>query len=264
MGLEAFHFTPPCMNRPTPFVDTFSDVARQYAASRPRYPESLFQTLAALAPATKGAWDCGTGNGQAAVGLAAHFQSVYATDASEEQLAQATSHPRIQYRAAPAENSGLSDASVDVVSVAMALHWFDLTRFYEEVRRVARPHGLIAVFGYSWFYLTPELDELTNRWLLEPIRAYWSPKVRLLWDGYLTIDFPFQELTAPPLAIHVSWDLDELFSYYLTWSAPREKVAKEGTGFVTAARGAFDAVWGAPTERRHIVMPVALRLGRLR
>jgi SAM-dependent methyltransferase len=251
------------MNRPPSFLDAFSEVAEQYAASRPRYPESLFQTLAALAPATNGAWDCGTGNGQAAVGLAAHFQSVYATDASEEQIAQAATHPRIEYRVAPAEHSGLSDGSVDIVSIATALHWFDLRRFYEEVRRVVRPHGLVAVYGYNWFYLTPALDELTNRWLIEPIKAYWSPKIRLLWDGYLSIDFPFEELTAPPLAVYLSWNLDELFAYYLTWSATRGKMAKEGNGFVTAARDAFDAAWGAPTERRHVVMPLALRFGRL-
>ena len=252
------------MNRPPPFIDAFSDVAQQYAISRPRYPDSLFQTLAVLAPATNCAWDCGTGNGQAAVGLAAHFQRVYATDASDEQIAHALPHPRIEYRVAPAENSGLNEGSVDLVSIATALHWFDLRPFYQEARRVVRPHGLIAVYGYSWFYLTPALDELTNRWLIEPILAYWSPKVRLLSEGYLTIDFPFEELTAPPFAIHVSWNLDELFSYYLTWSAPRRKMAQEGNGFVTAARAAIGAAWGAPTQSRHVVMPIALRLGRLR
>jgi len=252
------------MNRSSPFFDAFSEVAEQYAASRPRYPEYLFQTFAALAPGTLSAWDCGTGNGQAAVGLAAHFQTVYATDASAEQIAQATPHPRIEYRAAPAEDSGLSDGSVDMVSVATALHWFNLGRFYEEVRRVVRPHGLVAAYGYSWFYLTPALDELTNRCLIEPIRHYWSPSIRLLWNSYLTIDFPFEELAAPPLAVHLLWDLDQLFSYYLTWSAVRAKLANEGNGFITAAHSAFESAWGPAAERRHLVMPLALRLGRLR
>lgn len=252
------------MNCSSPFFDAFSEVAEQYAASRPRYPEYLFQTLAALAPGTQSAWDCGTGSGQAAVGLAAHFQTVHATDASVEQIAQVAPHPRIEYRVGPAEHSGLSDGSVDMVSIATALHWFNLGPFYEEVRRVVRPHGLVAAYGYSWFYLTPALDELTIRWLIEPIQHYWSPSIRLLWDGYLTIDFPFEELAAPPLAVHQLWNLDELFSYYLTWSAVRKKVAKEGNGFIIAARSAFESGWGPPTERRHLVMPLALRLGRLR
>ena len=175
------------MSRPPFFLDAFPGVAELYAASRPRYPEALFQTIAALAPATTSAWDCGTGNGQAALGLAAHFQTIYATDASAEQITQAAAHPRIEYRVAPAEDSGLTGESVDVVSVATALHWFDLERFYQEVRRVVRPQGLIAVYGYNWFYATPALDELTHRWLLEPIKDHWSPKIRLLWDHYLTI-----------------------------------------------------------------------------
>lgn len=245
------------------FVHDFSDAAEQYAASRPKYPESLFRSVAALAPATNGAWDCGTGNGQAAIGLAAHFERVYATDTSAEQIAQALPHPRIEYRVAPAGHSGLTDASVDMVSVAQALHWFDLRPFYEEVRRVVRPGGLIAVYGYTWFYLTPALDELTNRWLLEPIERYWSPKVRLLWDGYRTIDFPFEGLTAPALAVHLMWNLDELLSYYLTWSATRRKIAQEGNDFVTAAHRALDAAWGGATERRQVVMPLTIRLGKL-
>jgi SAM-dependent methyltransferase len=251
------------MNRPTPTLDIFSGVAGQYAASRPRYPESLFRTLAALAPATTAAWDCGTGNGQAAHGLAEHFQRVYATDANEQQIAQTAAHPRIEYRVAPAESSGLSNGSVDVVSVATALHWFDLRRFYDEVRRVVRPQGLIAVYGYNWFYVAPALDELTHRWLIEPIKDYWSPKIRALWDGYLTIDFPFEELTAPPLALHLWWNLEELFAYYLTWSATCEKIANDGNDFVSAAREVFAAAWGAPADCRHVVMPLALRFGRL-
>jgi ubiquinone/menaquinone biosynthesis C-methylase UbiE len=139
------------MNRPPAFLDVFSDVAAQYAASRPPYPEPLFKALADRAPATTAAWDCATGNGQVALGLAVHFQRVYATDASELQIAHTAAHPRIEYRVAPAENSGLSNGSVDVVSVATALHWLDLPRFYDEVRRVLRPQGLLAVYGYNWF-----------------------------------------------------------------------------------------------------------------
>lgn len=252
------------MSDSSTFIDAFSNVAEQYAAQRPRYPGRLFRVLAGLAPATHTAWDCGTGNGQAAVGLAAHFERVYATDASDDQIAQAIPHAHVDYRVAPAEKSGLADGSVDLVSVAQALHWFDLARFYQEVWRVLRPGGLIAVYGYSWFYLTPELDELTNRWLLEPVESYWSPNNQLLWNGYLTIPFPFELLAAPALALHLAWNFDELFSYYLTWSSVRRKQAKEGDRFVTAARQEFAVAWGNPQQRRHVVMPLAVRLGRLR
>ncbi len=252
------------MSDSSTFAGAFSDVAERYAAQRPRYPARLFQILGGLAPATHTAWDCGTGNGQAAIGLSAHFEKVYATDISGEQIAQAIPHAHIDYRVAPAENSGLVDNSVDLISIAQALHWFDLPCFYKEVRRVLRRGGLIAAYGYSWFYLSVELDELTNQWLLKPVESYWSPNNRLLWDGYLTIPFPFEPVAAPPLALHLAWNLDELFSYYLTWSSARRKQAKEGDNFIVAARRAFAVAWGDPQHRRHVVMPLAVRLGRVR
>ncbi len=245
------------------FIDAFSDAAECYAQARPSYPRELFQILATLAPSTSAAWDCGTGSGQAALGLAEFFDCIDATDASAEQIAHAQIHPRVQYKAVPAEASGLGDESVDLISVAQALHWFDRDQFFHEVRRVGRPGALVAVYGYSWFYLTPTIDDLTNRWLLQPVESYWSSNNRLLWDGYRTIAFPFEEVTAPRLAIHLAWTLDQLFDYYLTWSAPRRKIDTEGNKFVSEARSAFASSWGEPTQARHVVMPLTFRFGRL-
>ena len=245
------------------FIDAFSDTAERYAATRPTYPSSLFERMAELAPSRKSAWDCGTGNGQAAIGLADFFESIDATDASAEQIAHAQSHPRIRYNVVAAEASGLPAESMDLISVAQALHWFDLDRFFREVNRIARRRALFATYGYSWFYITPAIDALVERWLLEPVQSYWSPNNRLLWDGFRTIPFPFEELTAPCLAIHLTWTLDQLFEYYLTWSAPRRKIAAEGDGFVSAARRAFGSAWADGTQSRHVVMPLSVRLGRL-
>jgi ubiquinone/menaquinone biosynthesis C-methylase UbiE len=251
------------MNTAPGFIDAFSEAAERYATARPTYPKTLFQTLATLAPATRSAWDCGTGNGQAATGLAEFFESIEATDASAEQIAQAQFHPRVRYRAVPAEASGIADESMDLISAAQALHWFDRDRFFAEVQRIARPRALLAAYGYSWFYLTPILDALTDRWLLQPVQSHWSANNRLLWDGYRTIAFPFEEVISPCLAIHLTWTLDQLFDYYLTWSAPRRKIAAEGDSFVSEARRAFESDWGDPTQPRHVVMPLTVRLGRL-
>jgi hypothetical protein len=245
------------------FIDAFSDTATRYASSRPTYPVALFECLAGLAPGRHCAWDCGTGNGHAAIGLAEFFESVEATDASSDQIGHTFPHARVRYRVAPAEASGLSERSVDLISVAQALHWFSLEKFYAEVQRVARPRALLAVYGYGWFYLTPQLDALVDRWLLRPIEPCWLPNVRLLWHHYRTIDFPFAEVTAPHLAAYVSWNLDQLLSYYRTWSATRAKIAVDGEGFLVDARDALVAVWGDPDEAQTVVMPLAARLGRL-
>src|SRR5690606_4114436 len=73
-------------NMPTTFEDHFSQIAASYAQYRPQYPPTLYAYLAQNAPGRALAWDCATGNGQAALGLAAYFDQVIATDASAEQI----------------------------------------------------------------------------------------------------------------------------------------------------------------------------------
>src|SRR3569623_1084901 len=99
----------------------------------------LAHRLTGPAPDRALAGDAGCGNGQASVGLAAHFDRVVATDPSATQIAQAGAHPTIDYRVEPAERSSLEPGSVSLVSVSQALHWFDLEAFHAEVRRVGRP-----------------------------------------------------------------------------------------------------------------------------
>src|SRR5215831_1555408 len=140
------------------FKDHFSAHATDYRAFRPSYPAELFTFLASAAPARDLAWDCGTGNGQAAVALAEHFARVFATDASAEQVKNAEPHPRVEYAVAPAEKCPLPDHTADLVTVAQALHWFDFDRFYAEVRRVARPGGLLAVTCYYEPSVGPGVD----------------------------------------------------------------------------------------------------------
>ena len=111
------------------FKDHFSGHARAYAEFRPSYPSDLAAYLAHLEPNRGLAWDCGTGNGQAAILLADHFDRVAATDPSRQQLCSATAHPRVTYLAATAERAPLADGSVNLVTVAQALHWFDFARF---------------------------------------------------------------------------------------------------------------------------------------
>src|SRR4051812_7637390 len=100
------------------FKDHFSGHADRYGAFRPTYPSALFEYLGSISKGHGLAWDCATGNGQAAVALAPFFDSVIATDASRKQLDQATPHAKVRYLAAPAEESTLPDGSVDLVTVA--------------------------------------------------------------------------------------------------------------------------------------------------
>ena len=131
------------------FADHFSRLSSRYAVYRPRYPEGLFDAIAAASPRRGQVWDCATGSGQAAVPLAARFDTVIASDASRQQLRSASPHPRVHYCAALAERSPIRERWADVVTVAQALHWLDLAGFYAEVRRVLRPGGLFVAWTYG-------------------------------------------------------------------------------------------------------------------
>ena len=131
------------------FKDHFSSHAAGYAAHRPTYPPALVDFLADTAPGRSLALDCGCGTGQLSVPLARRFDRVVATDASASQIANAEMHERVEYRTAPAEQSGLPDASADLITVAQAAHWLDLDRFYTEARRVAKKEGILALITYG-------------------------------------------------------------------------------------------------------------------
>jgi SAM-dependent methyltransferase len=244
------------------FPDHFSAVAAQYAAHRPDYPRALFDWLADAAPSTRAAWDCGTGSGQAAVGLARRFESVFATDASAEQVARARRHRRVAYRAAPAESSGLPAGSVDCVTVAQALHWFDRERFWAEARRVLVPGGVLAAWCYLLFRVDAAVDAVVGRFYGDVVGPYWPPERALVEKGYATIAFPFEELPAPRFRMVKRWTLSQLEGYLTTWSAVRGYVAARGEDPLAALRPELSAAWGGPARVRRVVWDLEVRAGR--
>lgn len=245
------------------FADHFSGVAAEYAAFRPRYPDALFDFLAREARAPDEAWDAGTGSGQAAIGLARHFRHVTATDASGDQIEHATPHARVSYRVAPAEASGLADASVDLVTVAQAVHWFDRERFWHEVRRVLRARGVIAIWTYRLFEIAPVIDAATRRFYTGVVGPFWPPERLLTEQRYQTIEFPFAEFAAPNFVIEQQVTLDDVAGYIRTWSATRAFVKHHGKDPVDDLVAELGPAWGAPLQLRLARWPVAMRIGRV-
>ncbi len=244
-----------------PFHDHFSGHAGPYAQARPTYPDALIRFIAAAAPGRACAWDCATGSGQAAVALAAHFDLVRATDASAAQIAQATPHPRVQYAVQPAERVNFPDASVDALTVAQALHWFDIPTFFAEARRVLRPGGLFCAWGYSWSHVTPTIDAIVRTHILDMIQDAWAPQNALLWDSYRAIALPFTPVTIPTVEIQMAWSLDQYLAYLETWSATRQTIQRYGRGFLDKAATVMERVWGSPETVRAVRMPVCVLAG---
>jgi len=211
------------------FHDHFSAVAGRYADFRPHYPAALFDYLTTLVPRTALVWDCAAGNGQASVDLGARFDKVIATDASREQIASAAPHPKIEYRVARAEASGLADQSIGLVTVAQALHWFDFDRFWAEVKRVLKPDGIIAVWAYGINDVEGDaVNRLVQEFYSATVGPYWPPERKMVENGYRTIPFPFHEITPPPINMEARWNLEQLLGYFSTWSATNRY--KKATG----------------------------------
>ncbi|MGH9903255.1 MAG: class I SAM-dependent methyltransferase [Pyrinomonadaceae bacterium] len=245
------------------FKDYFSGHAVDYAKYRPSYPRALFEYLASVAPGRERAWDCATGNGQAAHGLAEFFARVVATDASASQVENAPAHERITYRVAPAEKTDIDPGSVDLVTVAQALHWFDLDNFYSEVKRVLRPGGLLAVWSYNLLEATPAVDEKLWEFYSETVGPYWPPERRILEERYRTIPFPFDELKAPAFRMEARWTLPDLLGYLSTWSATKRYIAARGADPVAGIADELLPLWGTPEEEKPVRWPLDVRAGVL-
>jgi SAM-dependent methyltransferase len=244
------------------FKDHFSGHADTYARYRPDYPASLFAWLAELAPDRDRAWDCATGNGQAAVALAEHFAGVVATDASAPQVRNAFPHPRVRYRVAPAESPGLEPASVSLVTVAQALHWFHIPAFWRQAERALKPGGVLAVWAYALFAVSPEVDAVVLRLYHDVVGPYWPPDRKMIEEGYAGVALPFPEIDAPSFAMEKRWTLADVTGYLRTWSATRRYAEANGHDPVALVEPELAAAWGDPAAARTARWPLILKVGR--
>ncbi len=245
------------------FKDHFSARSADYAAYRPTYPGALVDYLAGLCAATDLALDAGCGTGQLSVLLARRFTRVVATDASAQQIDKAEAHGSVEYRVAPAERSGLPDASVDLVAAAQAAHWFDLPAFYAEARRVGKPGAVLALVTYGVIRADPEIDSTIQHFYKHVVGPYWPPERRHVEEGYRSFAFPFDEWAAPPLAIETRWNAADLMGYAETWSAVRGAEKALGGEPIEAFGRSLMQAWGDPARRRTIRVPLSLRVGRM-
>ncbi len=249
-------------NESPAFEDHFSKQSQLYAQYRPKYPDELYAYLASLAPGRSLAWDCGTGNGQAAIGLAAYFDRVYATDASAEQIARAQLHEKVEYQVATAEHVSLGDSSVDLVTVAVAVHWFDLDEFYREVRRVLKPDGILAVWTYSFTEISPEIDSVVRSYYYETLRGCWPERIHYLEEKYETLPFPFEEIPSPSFAMERNLDLAQYAGFLDSWSATQRYKQQRGLHPLQVIWDQLSAAWGNESEPRLVRWPLYFRIGR--
>ncbi|MBZ0270674.1 class I SAM-dependent methyltransferase [bacterium] len=246
----------------TEFKDHFSDQSRLYAKYRPDYPPDLFAWLAKIAPGRGLAWDASSGNGQAAVALAEHFERVIANDASAAQIAHARPHERVEYVVRRSEDVELPEGSVDLVTCAQALHWLDLDAFYKGVTRALARGGVLAVWSYGTFETRDEATERVRRFYDETVGSYWPPERAMVEARYRTIPFPFEEIDVPAFEIRRRWTLDDMAGYLRSWSATQNFIRERGFDPVDDLVRELEPLWGGAGASREMVWPLAVRAGR--
>jgi SAM-dependent methyltransferase len=241
--------------------DNFSNQSKDYAKFRPHYPPELFDFLISLTREQAIAWDCGTGNGQVAVELAKHFEHVFATDISENQINEAIKKPNITYEIATAEHTAFPDNYFDLITVAQAIHWFDFDRFYQEVTRLLKPDGIFAVMGYPLLQVTPEIDMVIHEFYEGTLNGYWDPERKYLDENYVTIPFPFKRLNTPAFKMEISWTLTDLTGFLNTWSGVQHYIKKNGINPVNDVLSKLNKVWPSE-EGKKIIFPILLLVTR--
>ena len=244
------------------FRDHFSGHAGSYARWRPGYPRELLEWVASLGGRRRTAWDCATGNGQAAGGLAPSFGRVVATDASLDQVARAAGYPGVSYHVAEATSSGLSAGSIDLVVVAQALHWFDLEPFLDEVRRVLAPEGVLVAWTYNLFRVEPAIDERMTEFAASTVGAFWPAERRHVDAGYQTLNLDLEPIEAPDFVMRERWDLDQLLAYVGTWSAVRRFRHSRGFDPVSDLAATLEPLWPRRDQAREIRWHLTVIAGR--
>ncbi len=243
--------------------DLFGDVADEYVRQRPTYPEALFDHLERLVARRERAWDCGAGSGQTARSLARRFERVIATDTSLRQLARAGPESGLALVVAAAEAIPLRDHSADLVTVSAAIHWFDRPKFYAEVRRVARPGAILAVWSYFQTRIGPAIDAVLVRFADEVVGAEWPHAIQLNRGAYRDLDFPFERLEWPVLHAEGSMRLRDLIEYMHTWSAAQAWARTHEADPVDIVRDDLARAWGDPERERVVRWPLHGAIGRV-
>lgn len=242
--------------------DHFSKQASDYSLYRPLYPKELFDYLSSLTSQHQLAWDCATGNGQAATALAAIYNSVEATDASERQIEQALPHKKIRYQVSEAERTPFADNSFDLITVAQALHWFDLDNFFKEVTRVAKPDGILAAWCYSLFSINDDIDPILHNFYHNTIGPYWPEQRKYIDEKYETIPFPFETINCPDFFISVKWNLEQVLGYMGTWSAVRYYREAHKQDPIIELHNQLQHLWPDSKTTKTVQWQLHLKIGR--
>lgn len=241
----------------------YSSYALKYVQSRPGYPEELFVYLTSLVNHRDVAWDCATGNGQAALSLTKFFKKVIATDISSDQIKQAIRHNQIEYKVCRAEESGLDNNSVDLITVASAIHWFDLDKYYDEVQRVLKDSGIIAAWTYHVGYVDPPFDNLFLHFYTDILSPYFGTRAKLVDEKYSKINLPGKHIDVADFFVRAKWKLFNMLNFIESWSGTQQYIKENEKNPVDLISDELKKIWGDPEKIHKVRWPLFIKISRL-
>lgn len=242
--------------------DNFSTQSDLYKKFRPTYPKALYDYVLSFVDTKNFAWDCATGNGQVAGVLADHFNKVFASDISQKQLDNAVQKPNIEYVLCPAEKTPFHDHLFNLITVGQAFHWFDFDSFFEEIRRVSEPGGVVAIWGYGLLKIDENLDPIIYKFYNNIVGSFWDFERKYVEDHYTTIPFPFENIEHKEFAIETQWNLSHLLGYLNSWSSVQNYIREHGSNPVDLILDELHHYWPGDAEKK-VSFPVFLKLGRV-
>ena len=244
--------------------DHFSKQAKEYSQYRPNYPNELYKFLLSCVKERNTVWDCATGNGQAAIALSEYFDKVIATDLSLSQLKHAVEKSNINYYESVAESTPIKSDSINLITIAQALHWFNFNDFYKEVYRVGKTDGIIAAWCYGQCTVSKEVDEICNYFFHDVLKEFWPKQSTFIREEYKTIPFPFEKIDAPVFYMTEEWNLDEFVGYQYTWSATQRYIIELGNNPLLPIYNKYKRVWGEPEKRLKVIWPIHMLVGKIK
>lgn len=238
--------------------DYFSDKPTLYKKYRPSYPSSVIQSILGHVVCRDTAWDCGTGNGQLAHAISTFFNQVFATDISDAQLAQCSAKNNIVYSKQAAESTHFRDDFFNLITVGQAIHWFNFEHFYGEVKRTAKHKSVIAILGYGRLRIDATIDRIIHTLYVDVLGKYWDKERKYVDENYLSIPFPFQEITIPAYHNSYQWDIEHILGYLSTWSAVKHYIQANNSNPIDLIREEITKQWG---ETKTVQFPILARVG---
>lgn len=245
------------------FKDHFSSQSRDYAKYRPTYPVELFRDLADISPSCNYALDVATGNGQAAAGLLKYFNVVIAFDASKNQIAHVNKGYQIKYMVAIAEQIPVRDSSIDLITCAQAVHWFNWELFNNETSRILNKEGIIAIWGYGLPQVNKTIDEIIWNYYSNIVGKFWAKERTYVENEYNQIPFPFKLLKSHDYLINLSWRFENLIGFLNSWSATRSYINTLQKNPIQEIKNELSNAWFSGDEIKNIIWPLFVKFGKL-